>query len=499
MTKAIVNLDLPGPLVSRHQHGHFAEHLGHCIYEGIFVGADSEIPNDKGIRLDVVEALKEIGIPNLRWPGGCFADDYHWRDGIGTDRPTVVNSLWGDVVEDNSFGTHEFMHLIDLLETEPYICGNVGSGTVQEMSQWVEYLTRGDDSPMARLRRSNGRDEPWAVKFWGVGNESWGCGGNMRPEHYADLARQYGTYCRDHGENRLYRIACGANVDDYAWTQALMSTIGDLGCGCRPADHFQGLSLHHYTFGKSWEEKGSATEFDTDDYFSTMANAWRMDELIARHSTIMDVYDPTRRIGLIVDEWGTWWEPEPGSNPGFLVQRQTLRDALVASVTLDIFHAHAERVEMANLAQAVNVLQAVLVTDGATLTRTPTWHVFEMNQGHGDGNLLPVQWNSRPTRSVPQEGPRPDVDLPLLHASVTVKDGRVLASATNLALEPQDVDLELRGGAVSLDGARLLTAADLHDEEVSVTAFDGASLDGGVLRLRMPATSYVVAELRLEA
>ena len=498
MTKAVINLDLPGPVVSRHQHGHFAEHLGRCIYDGIFVGPDSPIPNEDGIRLDVVEALKEIGIPNLRWPGGCFADDYHWKDGIGENRPTVVNSLWGDVVEDNSFGTHEFMRLIELLGTEPYICGNVGSGTVQEMSQWVEYLTRGDDSPMARLRRANGRDEPWSVKFWGVGNESWGCGGNMRPEHYADLARQYGTYCRDHGDNTLYRIACGPNVDDYAWTQTLMATVGDLGCGCRPTDHFQGLSLHHYTFGRSWEQKGSATEFSDDEYWYAMANAFRMDELIARHAAIMDVYDPTRRIGLVVDEWGTWWEPEPGSNPGFLVQRQTLRDALVASVTLDIFHNHADRVFMANLAQTVNVLQAVLVTDGEKLTRTPTWHVFKLNQGHGDGELLPVAWRGdRAVRAVAHDGPRPDTQLPLLHASATRRDGRMLLSVTNLALEATTATFDLRGGTATVAGGQLLTASDLRDEEVTVTGFDGASIADGVLSVALPATSYAVIELDL--
>ncbi len=496
MTNAVLNLDVPGPTISRHQHGHFAEHLGHCIYGGIFVGADSPIPNDRGIRLDVVQALREIGIPNLRWPGGCFADDYHWRDGVGSDRPTVVNSLWGDVVEDNSFGTHEFMHLIELLGAEPYISGNVGSGTVQEMSQWVEYLTRGDDSPMARLRREHGRDEPWRVRFWGIGNESWGCGGEMRPEYYADLVRRYGLYCRDHGENRLYRIACGANVDDYRWTQTLMSNIGDVGCGCHPRNHFQGLSLHHYTFGKSWEEKGSATVFDDADYWFTMSNAFRMDELITRHSTIMDVYDPSKRVGLVVDEWGTWWEPEPGTNPGFLVQRQTLRDALVAGLTLDIFHQHAERVAMANLAQTVNVLQSVLVTCGDELIRTPTWHVFRLARGHMGGLLLPLHWLDKgETRHVATDRP----ELPMVYGAASRKGDRVTASFTNLDLEPRKLCVDLRGGQVVEAVGEVLTADRLQDEIVTVAPSEQVRVQGSQLVIDMPAASYLVATLQLDS
>ena len=266
------------------------------------------------------------------------------------------------------------------------------------MSQWVEYLTRPSGSPMARLRRDNGRDEPWRVKFWGLGNESWGCGGNMRPEHYVDLARQYGTYCRNHGDNELYRIAGGANVDDYAWTEALMKSVGDLGCGCRPHDHFQAISLHHYSFAQPPEwafndlpgAKGSASQFSIEEYYQTVLNAQRMDELITRHSTIMDCYDPSQRIGLVVDEWGTWFDVEPGTNPGFLFQQNTLRDALVAGLHFDIFHRHAERLAMANLAQTVNVLQSVLHTDGSRLILTPTYHVFEMNKRHHDARRLDV-------------------------------------------------------------------------------------------------------------
>jgi len=499
--RAVIDLDVHGPVVSRHHQGHFAEHLGTCIYGGFYVGPDSEIPNQDGLRVDVIEALRELSIPNLRWPGGCFADEYHWRDGIGPrdQRPTMVNSHWGDVIENNHFGTHEFMQLCELLETEPYITGNVGSGTVQEMSQWVEYLTREDDSPMVRLRRENGRDEPWSLRYWGVGNESWGCGGNMRPEYYADLARRYGTFCRDHGENRLYRVACGPNTDNYAWTKALMETVGDLGCGCRPHNHFQAISLHHYTWaGTVWEKKSSATDFDDDQYWATFGSAQLMDDYITRHSSIMDVYDPTRRIGLVVDEWGTWWAPTPGSNPGFLQQEQTMRDALVAAMHLSIFANHAERVVMANLAQTINVLQAVLLTDGPTLLKTPTYQVFKMSVPHQDASRLDV----RPLEDVPTR----EVDgaaVRTLWATATTKDDTALVSLTNLDRDAQSVEFDLRGRDWTL-GESLILVADTPQggstaagEEISPVAFTGASQNGTTLRVDLPASSFVTISLAL--
>ena len=500
--RAIINLDVQGPTISRHLYGHFAEHLGRCIYGGFYVGEDSSIPNDRGIRLDVVAALRALDIPNLRWPGGCFADEYHWKDGIGprADRPTMVNTHWGDVEENNHFGTHEFLHLCELLGAEPYISGNVGSGSVAEMSQWVEYLTRDGDSPMVRLRRENGRDEPWRVRFWGLGNESWGCGGNMRPEYYADLARQYGTYCRDHGDNTLYRIASGANVDDYAWTEALMKTVGDLGCGCHARNHFQAVSLHHYTFARDWDHKGSATDFSVDDYYQTMLNAQRMDELITRHGNVMDSYDPSARIGLVVDEWGTWFDVEPGSNPGFLYQQNTLRDALVASLHFDIFHRHADRMVMANIAQTVNVLQAMILTDGAEMTLTPTYHVFEMNKRHHDAASLAVHLagDGAPRQVAGQ-------DLQTLSASASTKDGRVLISLTNLdAAAAVTVELDLRGADFEVGEARVLAAARLQDfnvvgqpQNVSPRGFEAVRRSGRLLSVELPAHAFVTITLVL--
>lgn len=503
----VVTLDVPGPRISRHVYGHFAEHLGRCIYGGFFVGEDSDIPNEGGIRLDVVEALRELAIPNLRWPGGCFADEYHWRDGIGPreQRPRMVNSHWGDVVEDNSFGTHECMALCELLGTEPYVSGNVGSGTVREMSEWVEYLTRADDSPMAALRRENGRDEPWQVRYWGLGNEPWGCGGNMRAEVYADLARQYGTYSRNHGDNVLYRVAAGAADDDYAWTEALMRGLG-LHLGGQRTGHghgpgtYQAISFHHYTVPGPWEHKGSATQFDTDEYYLTMAKARDIERILAGHCAVMDAYDPQREVGLVLDEWGTWFDVEPGTNPGFLFQQNTLRDALVASVHFDAFHGHADRLVMANIAQTVNVLQAMILTDGEALVRTPSFHVFAMNTGHHDAQYVPVALRS-PAPTVTTGGE----ELVTFSASASVKDDSALVSLTNLdAASGLDVRLDLRGRDVGEPVARVLTAEEIsrhntpeEPDAVAPLPLEGVRVEDGTLHVHLPAHSYVTVGLPL--
>jgi alpha-N-arabinofuranosidase len=495
--RAIINLDLPGPTISRHLYGHFAEHLGRCIYGGFWVGEDSEIPNEGGIRLDVVQALRALEIPNLRWPGGCFADDYHWRDGIGPrdQRPRMVNSHWGDVVEDNSFGSHEFLALCELLGAEPYVNGNVGSGTVREMGEWVEYLTRADDSPMASLRRTNGRDEPWRVPYFGIGNEPWGCGGNMRAEAYADLARQYATYVRNHGGNEVYRIAAGAHDDDVAWTRALMEALTPFGTPLARPGVFQGVSLHYYTTAGPWTDKGSATHFDDDDYWRTMAASRRIESILGAHMSVMDTYDPERLVGLVLDEWGTWWDVEPGTNPGFLYQQNTLRDALVASVHFDVFHAAAERLVMANIAQTVNVLQAMILTDpdSGALVLTPTYHVFAMNAGHQDATRLEAHLLAPDlVRRVAEE------DVPTVSVSASSKDGAVLVSASNLDLTASvELALDLRGGRLA-DLTGLVLTADRVDTSNDVDRPDAVApqplevvVDGGVVRVDVPAHSFV--------
>jgi len=497
---AVIDLDLPGATISRHVYGHFAEHLGRCIYGGFWVGEDSTEPHVRGIRTDVVEALRAIAIPNLRWPGGCFADDYHWRDGIGprAARPRMVNSHWGDVVEDNAFGTHEFMDLCELLGADPYVSANIGSGTVREMSEWVEYLTRADDSPMAALRRANGRDAPWRVPFWGLGNEAWGCGGHLRAEQFASLARQYATYARNHGGNALYRIAAGANESDLHWTETLMRSFDDLAADPdEPARPFQAVSLHYYTMSGSWGDKGDATGFGTDEWYTTMARARRMEELLIRHSTVMDRYDPHRKVGLVVDEWGTWWNVEKGTNPGFLYQQNTLRDALVASVHFDAFHRHAERVVMANIAQTVNVLQAMILTDPDTgaLVLTPTYHVFEMNRGHHDATALAAHVLQAPAAAD---------DVPGLSVSASTRDDGALVSLSNLSLDASlEVQVDLRGRSASVRRARVLTGADASShntpetpDAVAPAALD-TSLQDGVLSVTLPPHSFATVELDL--
>lgn len=502
--RGVIDLDIAGPRISRHVYGHFAEHLGRCIYGGFFVGAESSIPNEGGIRLDVVEALRALNIPNLRWPGGCFADEYHWTDGLGPrdERPTMVNSHWGDVVEDNSFGTHEFMALCELLDTAPYISANVGSGTVREASEWIEYLTRADDSPMARLRRTNGRDKPWSVPFWGLGNEPWGCGGRFSPEAYAQLAKTFGTYSREHNGNAVYRIAAGGSSDDYVWTDVLMRTLGfRLGAGHpekEPDRPFEAISFHHYTVPGPWERKGSATVFTVDDYHRTLREAVRIETILAGHSAVMDAYDPGKTIGLVLDEWGTWFDVEPGTNPGFLFQQNTMRDAIVAGIHFDAFHRHADRLVMANIAQTVNVLQAMILTDGEAMVLTPTYHVFEMNKGHQDADSLAV--------SLVDAAPVIDVegtDVETLSISASRSGDSVLISATNAdTARAVTLELDLRGAVVASAVARILTAETLgaHNspssaDTVAPRVHEGAAVADGILHISIPAHSFVTVTI----
>lgn len=487
---AVLNMDIEQGVINKNIYGHFAEHLGRCIYEGIWVGEDSPIPNEKGIRTDILEALKNIQIPVLRWPGGCFADEYHWKDGIGPreNRKRMVNTHWGGVVENNHFGTHEFMMLCEMLECEPYICGNVGSGTVQEMSEWVEYMTFKGESPMADWRRENGRDEPWKLTYFGVGNENWGCGGNMRPEYYSDLYRRYQTYVRNYDGNQIYKIAGGANVDDYNWTEVMM----------RESTQFMdGLSLHYYTVpGELWTNKGAATGFPENEWIATMQKAHRMDDLLTKHSTIMDKYDPEKKVAIIVDEWGTWFDVEPGTNPGFLYQQNTIRDALVAAIHFHIFHEHHERVQMTNIAQTVNVLQAMILTEGNEMILTPTYHVFDMFKVHHDAVKLSLDMHSAEYESMPQVS---------LSASKN-KKGHIHISLCNIDHQNEtDVTVDLRGLAVDhlhVSGTILSAQQmDAHNtfeqpEAVKPEAFGAYSLDGTSLQVNMPAMSIVVLKLK---
>lgn len=430
-------------------YGNFSEHLGRCIYDGIYVGKNSDIPNTEGFRTDVIDAFRQIKLPVLRWPGGCFADEYHWRDGIGekSQRKKMVNTNWGGVVEDNSFGTHEFMRFCELVGCEPYISGNVGSGTVEELSNWVEYMTFDGVSPMAELRKRNGREQPWKLKYLGIGNESWGCGGSMTPEYYADTYRRYATFCRNYSGNELFKIACGPNAGDYNWTDTIMKTLNSQ-WNCK------GISLHYYTLPTGdWSHKGSSTEFDEKEYYDTISRTLYMEELVTRHSKIMDRYDPDQTIGLIVDEWGTWYDVEPGTNPGFLYQQNTMRDAIVAAINLNIFNQHSARIPMANIAQAVNVLQSILLTEGSKTIKTPTYHVFDLYKQHQDSDLI----YSHIQNSNAAEG------IPALSQSASVNaDGDVFVTLSNASLsESFKVDIAAAFAGIKSAEGRILTD-DVH-------------------------------------
>lgn len=480
--RAMVYTGKAGADINPAIYGHFAEHLGRCIYEGIWVGEESSIPNKKGLRTDVLTALKELQIPVLRWPGGCFADEYHWKDGVGPreERKKMVNTHWGGTVETNQFGTHEFMLLCEEIGAAPYINGNVGSGEVLEMQEWVEYLTASAGSPMAEERAKNGRAEPWELPYFGVGNESWGCGGNMRPEYYADLYRRYQTYVRKYGDMSIYKIACGANVDDYNWTDVLMK---------QASAFMDGLSMHYYTVPGTWQNKGSATGFSEQEWDETIKKALHMDELITKHSAIMDLYDPEKRVGLIVDEWGTWYDVEPGTNPGFLFQQNSIRDALVAAVTLNIFNDHAERVHMANLAQTVNVLQSIVLTEGTKMIKTPTYHVFDLYKVHQGGKILPVE--------IKGEG---------LHLSASFdQEGKTHISVCNLS-QSDRVTLEL---AIDGEGAgerweANILAGDKRDahntfelpDRVSPEPFTAFTVVNKQLNAELPPMSVTVFSLK---
>jgi alpha-N-arabinofuranosidase len=501
MNRIIVNTAAGEAKISRHIYGHFSEHLGRCIYGGFWVGNDpaaaAVIPNTRGIRNDVVMALKKIRIPNLRWPGGCFADEYHWQDGIGpySRRPKMINTHWGGVTEDNSFGTHEFLDLCEQTGAEPYICGNVGSGTVQELAQWVEYCNFDGLSPMADLRRKNGRDKPWNVRFWGIGNESWGCGGNMTPEFYADNYRRYATYARKYGDIVPWKIACGPSDSNYNWTRVLMEKT----CSER-GNLIDGLSLHYYTIPGDWPHKGSATRFNEAEWLVTMRKAYFMEELIRKHGAIMDEFDPRKKVGLVIDEWGTWFDVESGTNPGFLYQQNTLRDALVAGIHFNIFNNHAERVFMANIAQTINVLQAVLLTEGSRMILTPTYHVFDMYQVHQDALRLPLHLES-------ESCALGFGSIPALSASASEDEKRKIhISLTNIdPAREQGLKIDLRGCTISpsvkLSG-KIISAENMADhntfekpDTVKIADFNNASLVPGGLELKLPPRSVVTVEL----
>ena len=489
----VINTDSGKNTISRHIYGHFSEHLGRCIYGGFYVGEkNTAIPNKNGVRLDIVEALKKLKVPNLRWPGGCFADTYHWKDGIGekSKRPSMLNVWWGGTTEDNSFGTHDFLDMCELIGAEPYLAGNVGSGTVQEFIDWTRYVNTEKGNPMANLRQQNGREKPWNVKFWGVGNEAWGCGGNMKPEYYANIYRQNATFMTDWNNGaHMFRVASGANSSDYNWTEVLMRDI--------PHNLLEGVALHHYSV-IDWNKKGSATDFGTNEYFQTLQRALFMDELITKHATIMDKYDPGKKIALVVDEWGGWYDVEAGTNSAFLYQQNTMRDAVLAGCTLNIFHKHCDRVRMANLAQTVNVLQAVVLTKEEKMILTPTYHVMEMYNVHQDATLLPLNIVCNDFFNGKEK-------LPAVSASASKdKNGFIHISLVNIdPTKTQEISINIKGAKTSGISGRILTSDKIQDynsfdnpNKLKPVSFNGATMKSDIIKVTLPPISVVVLELK---
>lgn len=483
-----IRADQPGAQVNRQLFGQFAEHLGAGIYGGIWVGEDSKIPNTRGYRNDVLQALRELKVPVIRWPGGCFADEYNWREGVGprSKRPVKINTNWGKVVEPNSFGTHEFLDFAELVGAEPYISGNVGSASPRELAEWVEYVTSPAGS-LASERAANGRKDPWKLPYIGLGNELWGCGGNMRAEYAADVTRRYSTFIKVPAGVGIMKSASGPSDEDYHWTEVMMRDAGN---------HFDAIGLHYYTITDNWEHKGSATAFDEAAWAKTLQATLRMDGIISRHAAIMDKYDPSKRVWLAVDEWGTWFDTEPGTNPGFLYQQNSLRDALVAALNINIFTKHADRVKMANIAQMINVLQAMILTKDEKMVLTPTYHVFEMFKSYQDATALPIEIQS-PWYS------KDSANILAVHASaVRGKDGRLHIGLVNV--DPNHavtVTAKISGAAFATVPGRVLTAPAINAHNtfeqpaaVKPATFDGASIESGGLRVVLPPKSVVVLD-----
>ena len=478
----VINADDRLGHISPEIYGHFSEHLGRCIYNGIYVGENSPIPNTDGIRNDIIEAFRNIKAPVFRWPGGCFAEEYHWQDGIGEKalRRKIVNTNWGGVTEDNSFGTHEFMRFCELVGCKPYINGNVGSGSVRELSEWIEYMTSDAESPLTEQRKKNGRAEPWKLEYLGVGNENWGCGGNMRPEYYADVYKRYQTFCHNYSGNRLYRIACGPSSADYNWTEVMMKNL--------ESNNVDAIDLHYYTM-PVWPEMESATDFDDELYYKTIAAANFSDELITRHSEIMNRYDPEKKIGLVIGEWGCWHKVEEGTNPGFLYQQNTMRDAIVAAIELNVFNRHSDRVVMANLAQAVNVLQSVILTEDDKMIKTPTYHVFDLFKTHQNNEAVYCYTQN--------ENMSEGKNAPMISASASVNEKSMTVTAANCLLtEEAAVECSIFGFKASSVSCRILTneAHSYNDfdcpDRVSITEHTAVIKDN-VLKLNIPPCAVV--------
>jgi alpha-L-arabinofuranosidase len=495
-----VDVAQPGAKIDRNIFGQFAEHLGHGIYEGIWVGPDSPIPNTRGIRSDVVAALKAIKVPDVRWPGGCFADEYHWRNGVGPQRVVTLNPNWGGVIEPNTFGTHEFMDFLDQIGAQAYVSVNVGSGTPREAAEWLEYLTAGQPTTLAKERAANGHPAPYKVAFLGVGNESWDCGGNMTPDYYLSQLRIYSRFVRNYNQEQqdkqqMLKIAVGPGGSEPRWTE-WTETIMKAYQSHQWSWDMNGLSMHSYTVGH-WPPSFASVGFGETEYAQILKFTLDMEGLVSKYSAIMDTYDPQKKVALVVDEWGAWYAPLPGTNPGFLVQQNSLRDAVLAALNLNIFARHADRVRMANIAQMINVLQAMILTDKDKMVLTPTYYVFKMYVPFQDATFVPVTFDA----GTYIHG---DIKMPRVDA-IAAKDetGNLWLAITNVdPNQPAEIQASVPGVAVKSARGETLTAPKVD----SINTFDvpntvvpkpiSATLQGGKVMLKLEPKSVTVISIQ---
>ncbi len=495
-----VDASKSGATISRNLFGQFAENLGHGLYEGIWVGPDSSIPNTRGIRNDVVAALRDLKVPNVRWPGGCFADQYHWRNGVGPreKRPATVNSAWGDVIDTNAFGTDEFMDFIQQIGSTPYVSVNLGSGTVEEAAQWVEYMTADAPTALAKEREANGHPNPYQVGFLGLGNESWDCGGAMTPEYYVSLMKVYSRFVvnmnpAQRGKDAMLKIAVGPGTPNTAWTDAVMRAWKQHTWSW----DINGLSVHWYTTPGGWPVSMPSSNFSVDDYAKTLKTTLFMDEFLRKQEAVMDKYDPEKKVALVVDEWGGWYKPLPGSNPAFLVQQNSIRDAILASLNLNIFARHADRVRMANIAQMINVLQAMILTDKEKMVLTPTYYLFKMYVPFQDSTFVPVTFDA----GTYTQG---SVTLPRIDSiAAKTKDGKLMLEITNLdAAHPADVNVDVAGMVATSAQAQTLTGAAVDSVNTFASPDSvapkpvGVKLEGGKLSLTVAPRSVTVIAMK---
>ena len=430
--------------VSPEIYGHFTEHIGGVIYGGIWVGKNSDIPNIKGFRKDIVEKLKAIHAPVIRWPGGCFAEIYDWRDGIGENRPTRLN-WWTNrdgKYESNAVGTHEFMDFCEAVGAKAYFAANLTTVSPLHIRNWMDYcLSPKGSTTLACEREANGHPEPFDIPYWGVGNENWGGGGEMTPQFYSDEFRRFATVLKNDFPNAEL-FACGEDAARYDWTHGFMRGVE--ACGVR----FSGYAMHYYTHGV-----GEAIDFTEQDWDGQMKSAALMEDIIKRNWHIICGYGMENKARLVVDEWGCWHKENSGPSKGanLFEQQSTMRDAMVTALTFNIFNNHCDKVRMANAAQLVNNLHCLFLASGENCITTPTYHVFDLYQEHQGAKAIRTAVS----------GKEDDAELTV---SASVKDGKTLVTVGNLSCKKDvTVSLESVGGKISGEAeAVLLYSEDVH-------------------------------------